>query len=107
MTWRATSARQLPATSTTRILNHCVLSQTASPRSLRSRWRRFRASKVKEIIGAVLKAKLSNVTYHGDNTSLWCREIADEIKGKLKTMGLERYKFVVQVGSHTRRLSNE
>uniref|UniRef100_A0A7S0SLD6 Tctex1 domain-containing protein 2 n=1 Tax=Mantoniella antarctica TaxID=81844 RepID=A0A7S0SLD6_9CHLO len=57
----------------------------------------FRPSKVKEIIGQVLKDKLEGVVYHADNTSLWCREISDEIKHKLKTMGLERYKFVVQV----------
>ena len=52
---------------------------------------------MKEIIGSVLRDKLTGVVYHGDNTSLWCREISDEIKQKLKTLGLERYKFVVQV----------
>jgi len=57
----------------------------------------FRSGKAKEIIGQVLKAKLTNVTYHADNTSTWTREIADDIKMRLKELGLERYKFVVQV----------
>ena len=48
----------------------------------------------------MLKDKLGGVVYHADNTSAWCREIADEIKQKLKGMGLERYKFVVQVGHY-------
>eukprot|EP00959_Pyramimonas_sp_CCMP1952_P146944 3075678-Pyramimonas_sp.AAC.1 len=62
-----------------------------------SRACRFRQGKAQEIISEVLKTKLTNVTYHPDNTSTWTREIADDIKGRLKEMGLERYKFVVQV----------
>mmetsp|Transcript_31667 Transcript_31667/g.53216 ORF Transcript_31667/g.53216 Transcript_31667/m.53216 type:complete len:122 (+) Transcript_31667:242-607(+) len=58
---------------------------------------KFRQGKAQDIITEVLKTKLTNVTYHPDNTSTWTREIADDIKGKLKEMGLERYKFVVQV----------
>mmetsp|Transcript_29700 Transcript_29700/g.41018 ORF Transcript_29700/g.41018 Transcript_29700/m.41018 type:complete len:118 (-) Transcript_29700:83-436(-) len=58
---------------------------------------KFRQGKAQEIILEVLKAKLNNVTYHADNTSTWTREIADDIKLKLKDMTLERYKFVVQV----------
>lgn len=45
---------------------------------------RFKASRVKEIIGSVLVARLSGQQYHADNTSSWAREIADEIKNKLK-----------------------
>lgn len=45
---------------------------------------RFKASRAKEIIGAVLKAKLAGQQYHADNTSSWAREIADDIKSKLK-----------------------
>jgi len=58
---------------------------------------RFRAGKVKDIIGEVLKAKLDGKTYHPDNTSTWTREIADDIKLRLKELNLERYKLVVQV----------
>lgn len=39
---------------------------------------------VKEILHSVLLEKLTGVTYHPENTSQWTREIADEIKGRLK-----------------------
>lgn len=59
--------------------------------------KRFGAVKVKEIIAEVLRSKLEGLSYHADNTSTWTREIADDIKVRLKGEGLERYKFVVQV----------
>eukprot|EP00873_Tetraselmis_striata_P018810 jgi/Tetstr1/439074/TSEL_027564.t1 len=58
---------------------------------------KFKASRAKEIVDGVLKAKLTGVVYHADNTSTWAREIADEIKSKLKEEGWSRYKFVCQV----------
>lgn len=58
---------------------------------------KFRQGKAQELISEVLKSKLNNVSYHADNTSTWTREIADDIKIKLKEMNLDRYKFVVQV----------
>lgn len=58
---------------------------------------KFKPSKAKEIIATVLKARLSGVTYHADNTSTWAREIADEVKAKLKEENWPRYKYVVQV----------
>jgi hypothetical protein len=45
---------------------------------------RFKASRAREIIAAVLKVKLTGAKYHPDNTSAWAREIADEVKEKLK-----------------------
>jgi hypothetical protein len=48
---------------------------------------RFKASRAKEIIAAVLKARLTGAVYHADNTSSWAREIADDIKQKLKGEG--------------------
>lgn len=45
---------------------------------------RFKASRAKEIIGSVLKARLTGAAYHADNTSSWAREIADDIKAQLK-----------------------
>jgi len=46
----------------------------------------------------VLTDKLTNVQYHPENTSQLTKDIADEIKSKLKSdLKLERYKFVVQV----------
>jgi len=58
---------------------------------------KIKASRAREIIAAVLKAKLTGATYHPDNTSAWAREIADEVKEKLKAEKWPRYKYVVQV----------
>lgn len=58
---------------------------------------KFRASRAKELIAVALRQKLTGVVYHADNTSSWAKEIADEIKSKLKEEPWERYKFVVQV----------
>ena len=35
--------------------------------------------------------------YQADHSSTWTKEIADEVKNKLKELGLPRYKFMVQV----------
>ena len=45
---------------------------------------RFRSGKVKEIIKEVLKRKLSDKQYHADSTSALTKEVADEIKARLK-----------------------
>eukprot|EP00003_Mantamonas_plastica_P032250 TRINITY_DN869_c0_g1_i2.p2 TRINITY_DN869_c0_g1~~TRINITY_DN869_c0_g1_i2.p2 ORF type:complete len:169 (-),score=55.05 TRINITY_DN869_c0_g1_i2:157-663(-) len=58
---------------------------------------KFRASVVKEIISEVLAEKLTGVKYDSDTCTDMTREIADEIKGRLKELDLPRYKFVVQV----------
>lgn len=39
---------------------------------------------VRDVIHEVLVSKLQGETYHSENTSQWTREIADEIKSKLK-----------------------
>lgn len=39
---------------------------------------------MKELIHEVLVERLSNAQYHPENTSQWTKDIADEIKGKLK-----------------------
>lgn len=58
---------------------------------------KFKSSRAKDIINSVLVARLSGQSYHADNTSSWAREIADDIKNKLKDESWTRYKFVVQV----------
>ncbi|KAF5831613.1 flagellar inner arm dynein light chain [Dunaliella salina] len=58
---------------------------------------KFKASRAKEIIGNVLKARLTGAVYHADNTSSWAREISDDIKHHLKEEGWPRYKYCVQV----------
>eukprot|EP00163_Fabomonas_tropica_P031482 TRINITY_DN7506_c0_g1_i1.p1 TRINITY_DN7506_c0_g1~~TRINITY_DN7506_c0_g1_i1.p1 ORF type:complete len:126 (+),score=14.00 TRINITY_DN7506_c0_g1_i1:245-622(+) len=58
---------------------------------------KFRPSVVKAMMKQLLEEKLKDKTYHSENTSNWTREIADELKQKLKDLELDRYKFVVQV----------
>jgi tctex1 domain-containing protein 2 len=49
------------------------------------------------VIGDVLQAKLHTVQYHADHSSTLAREIADEIKHRMKEEDWPRYKYVVQV----------
>ncbi len=58
---------------------------------------RFKPKIIEALIKEVLQAKLTGQTYHSENTSQWNREIADEIKIRAKNLGMDRYKFVVQV----------
>ncbi|XP_025078531.1 tctex1 domain-containing protein 2-like isoform X2 [Pomacea canaliculata] len=57
----------------------------------------FRSVMVKEMIHMVLTDKLSGKVYEPDNATEWTRTISDTIKQKLKDMGYDRYKFIVQV----------
>ena len=45
---------------------------------------RFKPNRAKEIMQEILKKKLVGTAYHADNTSTWAREIADDIKARLK-----------------------
>ncbi|CAL1542995.1 unnamed protein product [Lymnaea stagnalis] len=58
---------------------------------------KFRPVNVKEMIHTVLGEKLTGVVYSADETTGLTKTIADTIKSKLKDMGHERYKFIVQV----------
>lgn len=59
---------------------------------------KFRPAAARDIIRRVLGERLNGLSYHSENTSQWTREIADEIKARLKAeLGLPRYKYVVQV----------
>jgi tctex1 domain-containing protein 2 len=44
-----------------------------------------------------LAEKLTGATYQADQCSVWSKEIADDIKNKIKEMSLPRYKFIVNV----------
>jgi hypothetical protein len=53
---------------------------------------------VKDMMDVIIKERLTGVQYEADTCSMLARDISDEIKFKLKTLGFEeRYKFVVQV----------
>ncbi|KAI8926425.1 Tctex-1 family-domain-containing protein [Entophlyctis helioformis] len=58
---------------------------------------KFRPAVVSKTIHQILADRLTGATYHPDTCSQWTREIADEIKNKLKELDLPRYKYVVHV----------
>nr|KAF6383866.1 hypothetical protein mPipKuh1_017203 [Pipistrellus kuhlii] len=58
---------------------------------------RFRPSVVKECIHAVLKEELATAEYSPEETPSLTKRLSETIKDKLKTMGFDRYKMVVQV----------
>ncbi|KAJ3052061.1 Tctex1 domain-containing protein 2 [Rhizophlyctis rosea] len=58
---------------------------------------KFRPAIVQKLIHQILNDRLEGATYHPDTCSQWTREIADEIKNRLKELELQRYKFVVNV----------
>ena len=58
---------------------------------------RFPPLKVKKLIGQVLRERLKGAEYSPDTMSEMTKEIAEDVKSRLKAMGLNRYKFVVQV----------
>ena len=51
----------------------------------------------KERIEKIVKAKLQGVQFSNAEYQGWCKEIADETKAELKSLGKDkRYKFLVQ-----------
>ena len=51
---------------------------------------------MKEIIHTVLNKELAGQTYQGDRVQHQTKQIADDIKDKLKALNLPRYKYCVQ-----------
>ncbi|KAI8805817.1 Tctex-1 [Cladochytrium replicatum] len=64
---------------------------------LKSLFNRFRPAIVSTIIHQVLENRLRGQTYTGEASSAWSKEIADEIRNRLKELDLVRYKYVVHV----------
>uniref|UniRef100_U3FKU7 Tctex1 domain-containing protein 2 n=1 Tax=Callithrix jacchus TaxID=9483 RepID=U3FKU7_CALJA len=58
---------------------------------------RFRPSVVKDCIHAVLKQELASAEYAPEETPQLTKHLSENIKDKLKEMGFDRYKIVVQV----------
>ncbi|KAF0879090.1 PCY1A cytidylyltransferase, partial [Crocuta crocuta] len=57
----------------------------------------FRPSVVKDCIHAVLKEELANAEYSPEEMPQLTKHLSETIKDKLKEMGFDRYKLVVQV----------
>ncbi|KAI6053349.1 TCTEX1D2 [Marmota monax] len=58
---------------------------------------RFRPSVVKDCIHTVLKEELANAEYIPEEMPQLTKHLSENIKDKLKEMGFDRYKMVVQV----------
>lgn len=58
---------------------------------------KFRPAAVKECIHQILTDFFVGKSYSGDECTTWCKNISHEIKDRLKEMGYDRYKFIVQV----------
>ncbi|KAL2090130.1 hypothetical protein ACEWY4_014818 [Coilia grayii] len=58
---------------------------------------KFKAGVAKECIRTVLRDSLMNVMYDPEQSQALSKQLADKIKDKLKEVGFERYKLVVQV----------
>ncbi|XP_049630442.1 dynein light chain Tctex-type protein 2B [Suncus etruscus] len=58
---------------------------------------RFRPSVVKVCIHTVLKEELTNAEYSPEEMPHLTKHLSESIKNKLKEMGFDRYKMVVQV----------
>jgi hypothetical protein len=58
---------------------------------------KFKPGKAKEAIQEILTVKLKNQQYNTEACQQLTRDLAEEVKAKLKDMNLPRYKYVVQV----------
>ena len=52
---------------------------------------------MKEILHTCLTERLTNAQYDGEKCAESAKVLADVIRNRLKTLGYDRYKFVVQV----------
>ncbi|NXC47745.1 TC1D2 protein, partial [Penelope pileata] len=59
--------------------------------------RRFKPPAVKECIRAVLKEELASVQYDPEEVPQLTKALSETIKDRLKEVGFDRYKMVVQV----------
>ena len=50
-----------------------------------------------EIIHAALNDQLGGKVYDANKVSQWSKNIADNVKSQVKTLGYDRYKIVVEV----------
>ena len=54
--------------------------------------KKFRPGAVKETIHQILDETLAGKTYDTAKVADWSKDIADQIKGRIKEMGYDRYK---------------
>lgn len=74
-----------------------VLPQTETPKAGPSFENKFKVLQAQTIIKEQLAATLANQTYQPESASEISRQLAEDIKAKLKTTLPQQYKLVVQV----------
>lgn len=62
----------------------------------------FHVEEIKNIMDEVLQDKLSNQTYEATTCRLLCMTLSDDIKGRVKCLGMERFRLIcnVTIGSN-------
>mmetsp|Transcript_29799 Transcript_29799/g.65115 ORF Transcript_29799/g.65115 Transcript_29799/m.65115 type:complete len:135 (-) Transcript_29799:203-607(-) len=58
---------------------------------------KFRSSSVQKVLQQIITERMTGVQYDAQRASQTGKELSDMIKEKVKTMGFDRYKLVVQV----------
>jgi hypothetical protein len=58
---------------------------------------------MKEILQVCIQEQLKDSKYDGEKAGEWSKTLSDSIKNKLKGLGYDRYKFIVQVVIGERR----
>ncbi|KAJ3007970.1 Tctex1 domain-containing protein 2 [Thoreauomyces humboldtii] len=58
---------------------------------------KFRPALITKVIHQALADRLTGATYQADTCTQWTKEIADDIKNRLKELDLPRYKYIVNV----------
>jgi len=57
---------------------------------------KFKKATVKECIHQVVQEYMSGKVYDAEAVGAWSQDISNQVKTRLKEMGYDRYKFVVQ-----------
>ena len=81
-----------------------VTGEMASSKTLTLSYReRVPVLTMKEIILASLQERLTGIQYEGEKCNEAAKALADTIRSRLKNLGFQRFKFVVQVVIGERR----
>ena len=62
----------------------------------------FHVDEIRNIMDEILQDKLSNQTYEATTCRLLCMTLSDDIKGRVKCLGMERFRLIcnVTIGSN-------
>jgi len=57
---------------------------------------KFKKALVKDVINKVVQKRLKDEGYSSENVGQWSQDISNQVKARVKELGFERYKIVVQ-----------